>query len=54
MSGEHGLNLAGVRDGMWLRLMQHDLLEDVLSWLFLTEAQLNAVNGMGDKRARDL
>ncbi|AIA69060.1 putative DNA ligase [Pectobacterium atrosepticum SCRI1043] len=54
LSGEHGLNLAGMRDGMWLRLMQHDLLGDVLSWLYLTEAQLNAVNGMGDKRARDI
>ncbi|MBW5893808.1 NAD-dependent DNA ligase LigB [Pectobacterium polaris] len=54
LSGEHGLNLAGVREGMWLRLIQHDLLEDVLSWLSLTEAQLNAVNGMGDKRARDI
>ncbi|RYC38151.1 NAD-dependent DNA ligase LigB [Pectobacterium zantedeschiae] len=54
LSGEYGLNLAGVRDGIWLRLMQHDLLEDVLSWLFLTEAQLNAVDGMGDKRARDI
>ncbi|POY55897.1 DNA ligase B [Pectobacterium versatile] len=51
LSGEHGLKLAGVREGMWLRLIQHDLLEDVLSWLSLTEAQLNAVNGMGDKRA---
>ncbi|MBA5204950.1 NAD-dependent DNA ligase LigB [Pectobacterium aroidearum] len=54
MSGEHGLNLTGVREGMWLRLMQHGLLEDVLSWLSLTEAQLNAVTGMGDKRARDI
>ncbi|MFJ5485527.1 NAD-dependent DNA ligase LigB [Pectobacterium actinidiae] len=54
LSGEHGLKLAGLREGMWLRLMQHDLLEDVLSWLSLTEAQLNAVNGMGDKRARDI
>ncbi|BES86931.1 DNA ligase B [Pectobacterium araliae] len=54
LSGDHGLKLAGVREGMWLRLMQHDLLEDVLSWLSLTEAQLNAVNGMGDKRARDI
>ena len=54
LSGEHGLNLAGVREGMWLRLIQHDLLEDMLSWLSLTEAQLNAVNGMGDKRARDI
>ncbi|GKV83597.1 NAD-dependent DNA ligase LigB [Pectobacterium versatile] len=54
LSGEHGLKLAGVREGMWLRLIQHDLLEDVLSWLSLTEAQLNAVNGMGDKRARDI
>ncbi|MCL6352827.1 NAD-dependent DNA ligase LigB [Pectobacterium polaris] len=54
LSGEHGLNLAGVREGMWLRLIQHDLLDDVLSWLSLTEAQLNAVNGMGDKRARDI
>ncbi|MBA5237497.1 NAD-dependent DNA ligase LigB [Pectobacterium aroidearum] len=54
LSGEHGLNLTGVRDGMWLRLMQHGLLEDVLSWLSLTEAQLNAVTGMGDKRARDI
>ncbi|MEQ9889396.1 NAD-dependent DNA ligase LigB [Pectobacterium zantedeschiae] len=54
LSGEYGLNLAGVRDGIWLRLMQHDLLEDVLSWLFLTEAQLNAVDGIGDKRARDI
>ncbi|KFX18365.1 NAD-dependent DNA ligase LigB [Pectobacterium betavasculorum] len=54
LSGEYGLNLAGVREGIWLRLIQHDLLEDVLSWLFLTEAQLNAVNGMGDKRARDI
>ncbi|ACX90183.1 DNA ligase (NAD(+)) [Pectobacterium parmentieri WPP163] len=54
LSGEHGLNLAGMRDGMWLRLMQHDLLGDVLAWLSLTEAQLNAVNGMGDKRARDI
>ena len=54
LSGDHGLKLAGVREGMWLRLIQHDLLEDVLSWLSLTEAQLNAVNGMGDKRARDI
>ncbi|UUE45024.1 NAD-dependent DNA ligase LigB [Pectobacterium aroidearum] len=54
LSGEHGLNLTGVRDGMWLSLMQHGLLEDVLSWLSLTEAQLNAVTGMGDKRARDI
>ncbi|QWC53088.1 NAD-dependent DNA ligase LigB [Pectobacterium atrosepticum] len=54
LSGEHGLNLAGIRDGMWLRLMQHNLLGDVLSWLSLTEAQLNTVNGMGDKRARDI
>ncbi|MCE9730882.1 NAD-dependent DNA ligase LigB [Pectobacterium sp. IFB5596] len=54
LSGEHGLNLAGMRDGMWLRLMQHNLLGDVLAWLSLTEAQLNAVNGMGDKRARDI
>ncbi|MCQ8234455.1 NAD-dependent DNA ligase LigB [Pectobacterium carotovorum] len=54
LSGEQGLNLAGVREGMWLRLIQHDLLEDVLSWLSLTETQLNAVNGMGDKRARDI
>ncbi|WP_233983259.1 NAD-dependent DNA ligase LigB [Pectobacterium versatile] len=54
LSGEQGLNLAGVREGMWLRLIQHDLLEDVLSWLSLTEAQLNEVNGMGDKRARDI
>ncbi|WP_113626034.1 NAD-dependent DNA ligase LigB [Pectobacterium peruviense] len=54
LSGEHGLNLAGMRDGMWLRLMQHDLLGDVLSWLSLTEPQLNAINGMGDKRARDI
>lgn len=54
LSGERGLNLAGMRNGMWLRLMQHDLLGDMLSWLSLTEAQLNTVNGMGDKRARDI
>ncbi|KHN51444.1 NAD-dependent DNA ligase LigB [Pectobacterium fontis] len=54
LSGEQGLNLAGMRDGMWLRLMQHDLLGDMLSWLYLTEEQLNAVDGMGDKRTRDI
>lgn len=54
LSGEQGLNLAGIRDGMWRRLMQAGLLEDVLSWLSLTEAQLNTVNGMGDKRAQEI
>ncbi|MEH2922125.1 NAD-dependent DNA ligase LigB [Samsonia erythrinae] len=52
LSGEHGLSLTGLREGVWRLLIQHNLLEDVLSWLSLTEEQLNAVSGMGKKRSR--
>ncbi|MEH0832951.1 NAD-dependent DNA ligase LigB [Pectobacterium cacticida] len=54
LSGEHGLNLAGVSEGVWSRLLQHNLLENVLSWLSLTKAQINAINGIGDRRAEDI
>lgn len=51
LSGEHGLNLHGVSEGIWLRLVQKGMLSDVLSWLTLTVEQLRTVEGMGEKRA---
>ncbi|PWC17584.1 NAD-dependent DNA ligase LigB [Brenneria roseae subsp. roseae] len=51
LSGEHGLNLSGISEGIWRRLVEKGMLNDVLSWLSLTSEQVKSVEGMGDKRA---
>ncbi|MFE8146825.1 NAD-dependent DNA ligase LigB [Brenneria goodwinii] len=51
LSGEHGLNLKGIGEGMWRRLIQHGALSDVISWLTLTREQIGEVRGMGNKQA---
>ncbi|WP_246494868.1 NAD-dependent DNA ligase LigB [Brenneria izadpanahii] len=54
LSGEHGLNLKGISEGVWRRLIQHGALSDVLSWLTLTRAQIGDVWGVGNKQADNI
>ncbi|EHD23712.1 MULTISPECIES: NAD-dependent DNA ligase LigB [Brenneria] len=54
LSGEHGLNLKGVSEGMWRRLTQQGVLRDVASWLALSREQIQDVKGVGIKQANNL
>ncbi|MEC5343272.1 NAD-dependent DNA ligase LigB [Brenneria populi] len=54
LSGEHGLNLSGVGEGVWRRLMRHGALSDVVSWLSLTREQIKDVRGIGDTQADNI
>nr|WP_246048984.1 NAD-dependent DNA ligase LigB [Brenneria rubrifaciens] len=54
LSGEHGLNISGIGEGIWQRLVRKGMLNDVLSWLTLTSEQLKSVADVGDKRGDNI
>lgn len=54
LSGEQGLHLNGVGEGVWRRLMQHGVLVDAVSWLTLSREQISDVSGMGNKQADNI
>ncbi|WJY15049.1 NAD-dependent DNA ligase LigB [Pectobacteriaceae bacterium CE90] len=51
LSGNFGLNIKGVSNGMWRRFMQQGKLPDILSWLTLSQQQIGSFAGVGEKQA---
>ncbi|MEE3652124.1 MULTISPECIES: NAD-dependent DNA ligase LigB [unclassified Brenneria] len=54
LSSDQGLNLKGIGEGIWRRLMQQGVLRDVVSWLALTRAQIKDVKGIGARQAESI
>lgn len=51
LSGRHGLDMPGIGEGTWQRLIAGGLVEELLDWQTLTPAQLAALPGVGETRA---
>ncbi|GGX82264.1 DNA ligase B [Litchfieldella qijiaojingensis] len=51
LSGPQGLDIPGVGEGTWQRLIAGGLVEDLLDWQRLTPKQLEALPGVGEARA---
>jgi len=54
LSGKHGLALAGVGPGTWERLLQAQRVQGLLDWLSLSQAELAAIPGLGERSAAKL
>lgn len=54
LAGRQGLPLAGIGPGTWQQLLDAGLIHGLLDWLELTVQQLQAVDGLGELRARQL
>lgn len=51
LSGQDGLDMAGIGEGSWQRLIDAGLLEELLDWRNLSPAQLQQAHGVGEVRA---
>jgi len=51
LSGKGGLDLPGIGLGTWDRLLAARQLDGLLDWLALSEAELSALPGFGERRA---
>lgn len=51
LGGKQGLALGGIGRGTWENLLEQRQLDDLLDWLELSEAQLEALPGFGERRA---
>ncbi|MDR5905554.1 NAD-dependent DNA ligase LigB [Franzmannia qiaohouensis] len=51
LSGPDGLDMAGLGEGSWQRLIDAGLLKDLLDWRDLSPAQLRQAHGVGEVRA---
>ncbi|MEG3132239.1 NAD-dependent DNA ligase LigB [Rouxiella sp. T17] len=54
LSGSQALAIRGLGPGTWKKLVEAELVTSLLDWLTLTEQQINAVPGIGEKQARKL
>ncbi|PMR75730.1 NAD-dependent DNA ligase LigB [Billgrantia endophytica] len=52
LSSRDGLNMPGIGEGSWKRLIEAGLIEGLLDWQALSEAQLATASGVGAVRAR--
>ncbi len=52
LGGNKGLAMGGMGPASWAQLADSGLVTDVSGWLRLDNAQLQALNGVGEKRAR--
>lgn len=53
-SGADGLNIAGLGAGTWQRLVTQGAVQDMVSWLSLSENELKHIGGIGEKQAAKL
>ncbi|EPC03759.1 hypothetical protein L861_00245 [Litchfieldella anticariensis FP35 = DSM 16096] len=51
LSDNEGLDMAGIGEGTWQRLIDAGLIEGLLDWQALTPTQLEALPGVGEARA---
>lgn len=54
LSSPQGLNMTGFGTATWKKLINANLLPDLVSWLSLTRQQLAAIPGIGEKQANSL
>lgn len=54
LSGPKGLNMTGLGLATWKKLLDADHLPDLVSWLSLTQQQLESITGIGKKQASNL
>lgn len=54
LSGKKGLNMAGIGEGTWQKLIAANLVTDLVSWLDLSKDDLANVKGIGKKRAEQI
>ena len=54
LSGKKGLNMVGIGEVTWQKLIAANLVTDLVSWLDLSKEDLMTVNGFGDKRAEQI
>ncbi len=52
LSAKQGLNMQGIGESTWQLLFEEGLLNDLTSWLNLTQEALEKVTGLGEKRSR--
>ncbi|MFC3283526.1 NAD-dependent DNA ligase LigB [Litchfieldella rifensis] len=51
LSSHHGLDMPGIGEGTWQRLIDAGLVEELLDWQTLTPAQLEVLPEVGETRA---
>lgn len=54
LSGKKGLNMTGLGEGTWQKLIAANLITDLVSWLDLSREDLISVKGIGEKRAEQI
>ncbi|MFI0489437.1 MAG: NAD-dependent DNA ligase LigB [Yersinia sp. (in: enterobacteria)] len=54
LSGPQGLNIKNVSGGLWQKLIQHGLVDDLVGWLSLTTEQIADIPGIGRGRAENI
>ncbi|GHC21647.1 DNA ligase B [Kushneria pakistanensis] len=52
LSSRHGLDMRGIGEGTWKRLIDAEMMTSLLDWRDLDGATLRSLNGVGDVRAR--
>nr|WP_297461896.1 NAD-dependent DNA ligase LigB [uncultured Halomonas sp.] len=52
LSSDQGLDMPGIGEGSWRTLVEGGLVDDLLDWMTLDVATLEALPGVGQRRAR--